>query len=1302
MGHPAAAAARALRHGLRDRFPSFLAATLLVVPILIFAASLPRPVRGDPTPTLVFTTSPTSIVAGETSGVITVQRQDGAGTPTTDGSLTVDLTSNSATGVFRDAGDTTNIPSVIIPDTEDSASFLYTDTATPGANLTAADEANVLTSAVQAITVTPAALDHFTITNTILDQAAGTPFEVDATAYDQYGNVQTDYPGGAGIKHDLADSPGCASCSPVLNAQAPDYGTFATWVDGQSSVDVIANNAQAGVRVTIEDGLITSAPSNIFGVEPSATLGGFTIDNTILNQAAGTPFEVDATAYDQYGNVKSDYAGSASITHDLADSPGCASCTPVLDAQAPDYGTFVAWSSGQSSVDVTAFNAQAGVSVTVEDGTITSASSNSFAVANGAALGGFTITTSAPATKTAGTSFTTDVVAYDLYGNTNKTYGATPTLSMPDSPGCAACSSALPIAHPSYGTLTFTDGSASASVTPVKAEGASPLTVTDSGAGVSNTTSVDVANAAALGGFTIDNAIGAQIAGTAFAVNATAYDPYGNVKKDYAGSAGIKHDLASSPGCASCSPVLAVQAPNYGTFAAWPNGQSSVNVIAYNAQLVVSVTVEDGSIHSAASNGFAVSNAVALGGFTIDNTIGAQVAGTAFTVNATAYDPYGNVKADYAGSAGVKHNLASSPGCSTCSPVLAIQTPDYGTFATWGGGQSSVNVIAYNAQAAVSVTVEDSSIHSAASNGFAVSSAAALGGFTITTSAPTTKTAGTGFTANVTAFDLYGNVNKTYAGVPVLSGLANSPGCAACTPLLPVTSATYGSPLSFSNGLASATVTAFKAQATATLMVTDSGASVSNSTSFNVAPAAALSGFTIDNVIISPRTAGSAFTVNATAYDPYGNAKTNYGGGATVTGNLNPSPGFLPSTSDDTPPLYGAFGSWTTGSASAQVTGFKAETLRTVRVIHASIQSALSNTFTVQPAAPAIIHFSDSNAGFNGQPYDTKKDTPIYSTCVRATSGTLPCDATTSTKVKVLVRDAYGNLVLDNTSISIAASTRPSGSTLTGTTTALTTAGVATFGTPTALVVTPVGTTGGVQFTASLTVAGAAAPVISNLFQLVNDLETCTGTLCDNLFVASPQSAYDRIVPGSSTLNGVTLTTQQLSSNQASCVGMGTQVGATTDIRVQGFPGSVSSARPKFTVALIISKATLQANHLTSRDQDKFNICLGTTWEGGGEKPPTNSSVPVWRQKQITKQVPQLAQPDTAPSPDVYWGWLPDCSKSLPSTNPCILERTKEAHDLQKRLGLSDSAFKALNFKDGDLAIVWVTQTPWDAKGSIF
>ena len=135
---------------------------------------------------------------------------------------------------------------------------------------------------------------------------------------------------------------------------------------------------------------------------------------------------------------------------------------------------------------------------------------------------------------------------------------------------------------------------------------------------------------------------------------------------------------------------------------------------------------------------------------------------------------------------------------------------------------------------------------------------------------------------------------------------------------------------------------------------------------------------------------------------------------------------------------------------------------------------------------------------------------------------------------------------------------------------------------------------------------------------------------------------------------------------------------------------------------MIIPKATLQSLHITSRNASSFNVCLGTTWQGGGEKPPTNSTVPVWKQRQITKSVPLLAQPDTAPSPDVYWGWLPDCSRYLPSTNPCITEKTKEAHELQEALGLSNAAFATLGFHNGDLAIVWTTQAPWDAKGSIF
>jgi hypothetical protein len=1070
MGHSAlAAAARVFRHlpssgrGMRDRFPSIIAATLLVVPIFVVAASLPRPALGAD-PKLVFTTDPTTIVAGGTSDLITIQRQDGGGAPITTGTTTVVLSSDSGTGRFRDAADSGDINTVVIPDTQDHVSFRYTDQTTPSANLTAADQAAALTSAVQPITITPAGLDHFTIGAISSPRTAGTPFTVTATAYDGYGNIKTDYTGStASLSSTLVASP---------NSTAPTVPANLTWGSGTGtgSASMTAFNAEpaANQSVTVSDGGPTGT-SNLFSVLPGP-LASFTIGAISSPRTAGTPFTVTATAYDGYGNIKTDYTGStASLSSTLVASP---------NSTAPTVPANLTWGSGTGtgSASMTAFNAEpaANQSVTVSDGGPTG-TSNLFSVLPG------------------------------------------------------------PLA-------SFTIGAIS-----------SPRT-----------------------------------AGTPFTVTATAYDGYGNIKTDYTGGATVSSStLATSPGF----PPAAGTPPSYGAFGSWTNGQSSAQVTAFKAEPAVnqSVTVSDGTPSGTSNPLFSVLPGP-LDHFTIGAIGSPRTAGTPFTVTATAWDTYGNKKTDYAGGATISGTLATSPGF----PPAAGTPPSYGAFpvGTWSTGSKSAQVTAFRAEplANQSVTVSD--------------------------------------------------------GTP--SGTSNL---------------------------------------------------------FSVLPGP-LDSFAV-GAIGSPRTAGSAFTVNATAYDAYGNVKTNYGGGATVSSStLATSPGFPPAAG--TAPSYGAFGSWTNGQSSAQVTAFKAEPLanQSVTVSDGTPSGTSNPLFSVLPAPPSSIVFSDAGVSFNGQPYDTKKDTPIYSNCVPTGSGTPPCDATTSTPVKVLVRDAWGNLVTNGTSISISATTSPSGSTLGGTKTGVTAAGVATFGSPVALVVTPTGTTGGMVVTARLTgVSGAPGlPVDSRTFQLVDDLRVCTTTTCDNVAKAL---SYGRITAGTSgaalaasaTLNGVTLTTQQVAP-LAKCAGQGTQMGATTDVRVQGF--GVSTLRPKFTVALIVPKTTLVNKHATARNAGSFNICLGTTWDGGGESPPPNSAVPVWKQKQLTKSGLIDAVPDTAPSPDVYWGWVPDCSPSLLNTNPCIGLRTKDASVLQSYLKLSNTDFAKLGFKSGDLGVVYLTQTPWDAKGSIF
>ena len=60
--------------------------------------------------------------------------------------------------------------------------------------------------------------------------------------------------------------------------------------------------------------------SNPFAVKPGA-LGSFTIANIASPQTAGTAFNVNATAFDTFGNMKNDYNGSATVTSSLSQRP---------------------------------------------------------------------------------------------------------------------------------------------------------------------------------------------------------------------------------------------------------------------------------------------------------------------------------------------------------------------------------------------------------------------------------------------------------------------------------------------------------------------------------------------------------------------------------------------------------------------------------------------------------------------------------------------------------------------------------------------------------------------------------------------------------------------------------------------------------------------------------------------------------------------------------------------------------------------------------------------------------------------
>src|SRR5262249_4763340 len=102
------------------------------------------------------------------------------------------------------------------------------------------------------------------------------------------------------------------------------------------------------------------APQQLTTTVASAALDHFGFAAIATPQHAGTPFNAVVTAYDACGNVKTDYAGTPTLSGNLGFT-GIAS---------PTYGTFTAgsWSAGTASAQVTAVAAETNRSLTVTDG----------------------------------------------------------------------------------------------------------------------------------------------------------------------------------------------------------------------------------------------------------------------------------------------------------------------------------------------------------------------------------------------------------------------------------------------------------------------------------------------------------------------------------------------------------------------------------------------------------------------------------------------------------------------------------------------------------------------------------------------------------------------------------------------------------------------------------------------------------------------------------------------------------------------------------------------------------------------
>jgi hypothetical protein len=578
----------------------------------------------------------------------------------------------------------------------------------------------------------------------------------------------------------------------------------------------------------------------------------------------------------------------------------------------------------------------------------------------------------------------------------------------------------------------------------------------------------------------------------------------------------------------------------------------------------------------------------------------------------------------------------------------------------------------------------------------------------VVTPNPATLTAGHALTITATAYDPYGNVKTNYGGGATVSGdfTSSTTGCGGSfTSPCPAVYGTFSAG-TWSSGSKTAGVTAYHVEDTKTITVSDSSVTgtPTGTASASVVPGD-LHHFTVA-AITSPVTAGDYFDVTATAWDPYGNIKTNYGGGAAVTGTFGSSPGYLDATTDDTPAAYGSFptGDWTTGSSTAHVTAYLVESGRKVTVSDGSPKGD-SNTLAVQPNDAARTDFETQATGptkdhiaFNGQPLDTKVSTSIYSVCVppaaTSTSPCAPAGATGSTGVRVLVRDAYGNLVRP-TVVSLAID---GGATLVPATANIQTSnGIADFGDlPTAPATQSLE---GIQLRAQASSGGDA---ISRSFQIANDVKACANNVaCVNKANDGTQEKiYNQITATSGQFFGtgrnVLLRTQFYDEStfgaDATACGPSTLVGQGQEALPEG--AGAAASKPTTKMLIVISAAYLKSKGISARSATSFNACVGARWIGT-DSPPTDG----WTAKALKGGGTVKTHAD---SNGVYWGLARPCG-SLPkgSADPCIDLATKNAADVKKYFNLSASDTANL-ITNGDIAIVIRKLSPWDGKGSVY
>jgi hypothetical protein len=516
-----------------------------------------------------------------------------------------------------------------------------------------------------------------------------------------------------------------------------------------------------------------------------------------------------------------------------------------------------------------------------------------------------------PGPVTSGVSFNETITAYDSQNNAATNFDGAHALawSGPDSSPSGTA--------PSFpASASFSGGAATVSITLFDAESTSLTLHAD---GVSGSISTLTVGPAGTSAFTLSTP-GTQTVGVPFDETLTAVDAYGNVATGYSGGTLSWSGPSDAPdGSTPTYPANPVS---------FSSGLTTVSITLVDVESTA-LSVADGT-----SRGSSATFAVTASGverFSLSDP-GPQTAGVPFTETITALDQYGNVATTYSGVP----TLTGPDDAPNGAP------PNYGSPPAFSSGAATVTVTLFAAET-TALTASDGTV-SGTSNTFTVAPASAAA---FTLSNPGAPVAGSFFTETISAIDPYSNVATGYAGTPALSGADNSPN--GTTP-------NYGTPPSFSSGVATVNVTLFDAETTA--LTASDGTVSGTSSSFTVAPAGATA-FALSDPGL--QVAGVSFSETIRAVDPYANTVTTYTSSQTLKWS---GPHKSPS---GVKPSFPAHATFSGGVATVSLTLYCAQTTP-LTVTQGSLSGTLS-ALTVGPAAAAAFSIGKPSAPQAGKPF---------------------------------------------------------------------------------------------------------------------------------------------------------------------------------------------------------------------------------------------------------------------------------------------------------------------------------------------